>query len=418
MRNDIITIRTLYQKQYRPSMQKRLGSRRCQPWVTGINRFAAFLEHEPRLSDLSEEKLDEFMQWLSRVYGPKSGENSATVIRSLWRFAHRHRLVESRPPAKYVRKTRRRKTDQPDLPADPLSLVYLFETMYRPLRLLGSGQSGLLQHHVVLRHFRRFLAHEPTIADLDDMTVSRFIEWLVGVRGQCAVTANKSADKLLAQWKFLNRRRIVESWPEVRKLPEPEITPLAWLDSDLQKLCDTIASEPGHTSGIRYSDWWSALHLLLWDTGERISAILGLLWSDIDLDGAWVTIRAELRKCRKRSIVRKLRPETVAQLRRIERKDNELVLPWDRAHSELWAEYKKLRKKAGVAVDKRSGFHRMRRTVATKFEAAGGDATKLLDHSARSLTVKSYLDRRFIKEQQACDLLPPLPTAVDKGGAA
>jgi hypothetical protein len=49
----------------------------------------------------------------------------------------------------------------------------------------------------------------------------------------------------------------------------------------------------------------------------------------------------------------------------------------------------------------------MRRSVASYFKQAGGDATELLDHSARSVT-QAYLDPRIVTQVQAMDLLPPI----------
>ena len=46
----------------------------------------------------------------------------------------------------------------------------------------------------------------------------------------------------------------------------------------------------------------------------------------------------------------------------------------------------------------------MRRTVASKYEAAGGNATALMDHTKRSVTLL-YLDPKIAKQPQVIDLL-------------
>jgi integrase len=46
----------------------------------------------------------------------------------------------------------------------------------------------------------------------------------------------------------------------------------------------------------------------------------------------------------------------------------------------------------------------MRRSVASHYEAAGGNATELLGHSSRSVTL-AYLDPRIVPQQHAVDLL-------------
>jgi hypothetical protein len=46
----------------------------------------------------------------------------------------------------------------------------------------------------------------------------------------------------------------------------------------------------------------------------------------------------------------------------------------------------------------------MRKSTASHFTAAGGNATELLDHSSVRVT-KKYLDKRIVGEQSAADLL-------------
>ena len=54
---------------------------------------------------------------------------------------------------------------------------------------------------------------------------------------------------------------------------------------------------------------------------------------------------------------------------------------------------------------RRNKFHKFRRTTASNFEAAGGNATKLLDHRKRATTAK-YLDPRVIKKVMPADIVP------------
>ena len=57
---------------------------------------------------------------------------------------------------------------------------------------------------------------------------------------------------------------------------------------------------------------------------------------------------------------------------------------------------------------------RMRRSVASHYKAAGGDATELVDHTSRKVT-QAYLDPRIVKRVQEMDLLPSIG---QKGGDA
>jgi integrase len=218
---------------------------------------------------------------------------------------------------------------------------------------------------------------------------------------------NKGLDKILAQWRFLQRKGIVSTYPEVRRLPEPTRIPKAWLTSEAERLLVACSETDGMIAGISAANWWYAIHLVIYDTGERIGAVLGLRWDDLDVDTGWLTIRAELRKGKKNPLMRKLRPGTLESLRAMILPKRDVIFAWDRNFTQLFPHYKKIRERAGLATDRRSGFHRMRRTVASYFKAAGGDATELLDHSARSVT-QAYLDPRIVTQVQAMDLLPPI----------
>ena len=154
-------------------------------------------------------------------------------MRAIWRFAVERELVTEQPATQRLGRRAGRLKGEADA-AKEGTLLHYFENLYKPLRLAGRSPAGVHQYRVVLRHFGRFLKRPATPADLDDLTVARFQSWLIETRGQGAITANKSLDKVLSLWRFLNRRRVVESYPEVRKLPEPERVPQAWLLADLE----------------------------------------------------------------------------------------------------------------------------------------------------------------------------------------
>ena len=79
---------------------------------------------------------------------------------------------------------------------------------------------------------------------------------------------------------------------------------------------------------------------------------------------------------------------------------------WDRDDVSFYNHYKRLLKLAGLPYEKqRSGLQKVRRTFASFIEAAGGNATAALAHTARSVTEKSYLDPRLIAAPPANEIL-------------
>jgi len=125
-------------------------------------------------------------------------------------------------------------------------------------------------------------------------------------------------------------------------------------------------------------------------------------------------IRAELRKCGKRDKSHRLPLVMVDVLRALfacphkdgsPRTPDDVVLPWLYADPHyLWQRYKVILKRAGLPTGRARMFHAMRKTVATYYELAGGDATRLLDHSSRKVTER-YLDPRYQRDQHPADLL-------------
>jgi integrase len=60
-------------------------------------------------------------------------------------------------------------------------------------------------------------------------------------------------------------------------------------------------------------------------------------------------------------------------------------------------------------VGRRIGFHAIRRSAASHYAAAGGDAVEMLDHSSPSITKRWYLDPRLAdRGSRPCDVLPAI----------
>lgn len=283
-------------------------------------------------------------------------------------------------------------------------LLTLFEQQYLPLRLRGKSKETARLHRHTIRAFGKYLGRTPTLADLTDTLVSGLMHW-GRERGLAAPSVNKWRNHLCALWRFACRKGLVKEWPDVEPDPEPEIIPRAWMPAEFDQVLAACRSRQGWIAGIRADLWWTAIHLLIYDTSERIGAVRRLEWQDLDIDGRWVTFQAENRKGGRKASMYRIDPETVEALKLIQSPQRAVVFPWDRCYSYLWTKYKAVLKDAGLPHDRRSKFHRIRRTTASLYEANGGDATELLGHSSRRVT-RSYLDPRIVKAPQAIDRLP------------
>jgi len=241
------------------------------------------------------------------------------------------------------------------------------------------------------------------LSDLNDDCVVGFLAWFRALPRSPA-TVNKERANLLAIWRFACQRGTVNRWPNVDPEPEPVREPQAWLESEMHRLFDSLAKERGLVGKIPSADFWSALVLVLWNSGERISAILGLTWANVDLANGWIRCPAETRKGGHQDRVYRIDSTTIAALKRI-KKSPGMVFQWPYHAGYIWHKFGEVLQRAGLPTDAKSKFHRIRRTVASYYEAAGGNATELLGHSTRKVTVTGYLDRRICKTGQAIDRL-------------
>lgn len=284
------------------------------------------------------------------------------------------------------------------------SLRAVYVELYYPHKLQASSPKTHSQYLIQLRHFDEFLGRDATLADLTDETVSRCLGWLRQQRHQAAPTANKFRSHILALWRFLARKHIVPVWPDVCALPEPERIPRCWSAEELRALFDACKAMPGKIGGISAGSWWFALHLVLWDTGERITAVVKSRWIDVDMRDRWMFFPAEHRKGGKKDRQFRLHPDTIDALLAIRSPTRDLVFPWPATPTSLWDEYNLVLRRAELPTDRKSKFHRMRKSVATHAEAAGMNATEILGHSSRRVT-ESYIDPRFIDKPQVADVL-------------
>ena len=280
-----------------------------------------------------------------------------------------------------------------------MRLTDFLEDIYVPLKLRGGSTNTLRLYRHSIKRFSDYLNRDAMLSDFDDLVVSRYLANLAGLS---PYSIEKERAQLCAMWNFAARKGIVSKFPTVYPTKLPERLPLAWEQTDLSQLLESCAKEKGEIAGVSAALWWVTLHLVMWDTGERIGAILKLKWDN--LHGNRLMVPAEIRKGKTRDRLFELDARTVNQMRSIDQPNRSLIFPWHQAPNHIYYHYSRILRRAGLPTDCKSKFHRMRKTVATFFAAAGGDASKLLDHQ-NPKTTQRYLDQRMLPETQAKDLL-------------
>lgn len=282
-----------------------------------------------------------------------------------------------------------------------MNLHNLFDNFYRPLRLRGRSANTTRLYGCTIRSFAKWLQYEPTIDDLTDLTLSRYLEYRASIRSP--YTAEKERTQLLSLWRFAADRGLLKDRPCVPPAPLPDRIPVAWSVEQLQALMRSAAATRGYVGTVPAGVWYSALLSVLWESAERIGAIL--LCVPGDFVPPVLHVRAEVRKGGKRDRAYRLSVETCSLVSRA--CGTRRLFEWPQNPGYLWLKYKDVVARAGLGHDRKCGFHQLRRSAASHFAAAGGDPVKLLDHSSPRITQRWYLDRRLTdRDPPPCDVLP------------
>jgi integrase len=187
-------------------------------------------------------------------------------------------------------------------------------------------------------------------------------------------------------------------------MQEIEHVPLGWLPEECGDLLKAARTEAGVIGTVKAGLWWECLLLVLLESGERIGAIRGLKKSA--LQNNWIMVAAHLRKGNKRDKLYLMQPETVELLRKLVKANtnDDMLFPWDRTETYIYRRYKAILHRAGLPDDRRSCFHRCRRTTASAVARGGGNPTEALDH-ASPRTTKRYLDPRIVGGVKPSDII-------------
>lgn len=256
----------------------------------------------------------------------------------------------------------------------------------------------LLEH--AIRRYSEWLGHE---AELDDLSDRNLISYMRSreKQGMAHATIERESAKLLTLWRYAALNGWVKP-PTVRIRKAKCRTPRAYSRSELRRLFSeakrtkrTIRRLPGNV-------FWPAMLYSCWDSGERINGVREIRRDDFDLIGRWLTLRN--RKGNGEVLVKKLRRRTVKYVRAL------LVLSDAEkpfaivSKSAQYKSYKEILKDAGLATDRDSLFHRIRKSHASHLHRRGGDAAESLGNTPE-VCRKHYLDPRLTGGKQAADLL-------------
>lgn len=278
-----------------------------------------------------------------------------------------------------------------------------------------------------LDRFRDFLGREPTLDDLDDLVVSKFLRWRRETKHSWKLISPASLSKDSAQlrtiWTWAAKKRLKRSDGELLDFPDyarprvPKPVPKAYRAEHLAMLLTYSRRRVGHISGVPAAWYWTTKIMAMFQTGERIGAILEIRWSEVNTDRHELTFLAATRKNRMETITRSITPELSEMMAAGRRRPEDRVWPWleDRTKTSIYGSLRVLCESAKVPY---LPFHSIRKATASYLKAAGVSAKFQLGHASEEMAENHYYDQTIVGRESHLDLLPRIDAMPTDGRAS
>ena len=286
------------------------------------------------------------------------------------------------------------------------TLNEFFRAVYRPLRLRGRSPNTVRLYTNLFRQMGKHFGRPPMLSDLTDLAVAGYLQWRSDA-GRSPWTVERERNQLLALGRFAAARRLIDIAPDVPAGPLPRNIPHAWQLNELRRLLHAADNTPGMIGDTPAGIWWGSFLHAMYETSERVSALI--MAPRYGFTGKTLLIPALARKGGERPRIYRISERTSQRIVAVLRTHNKsLIWPWPYSHTYLWGRMGKIVSRAGLN-PKHMKFHAMRRSAASHFAAAGGDASRFLGHSHPRITEEFYLDPRIVTTgPQPCDILPEI----------
>jgi integrase len=170
--------------------------------------------------------------------------------------------------------------------------------------------------------------------------------------------------KAVLNWAHESGRRYIREVPEIDFLREDEFIPVLIPVVDYRKILGVL---PSAGLRVRSVAWWEIFIRLAWETGMRFGEILKLEWSKVNLDTRVLIAFGKGRRERPVPLL----DDFVAILRQWNSQSTSAeVLPWGRAPRQLYVDWARITKAAGLTGIVPKHF---RSSVASQVLLAGTD---------------------------------------------
>lgn len=247
--------------------------------------------------------------------------------------------------------------------------------------------------NISVDHFGSFLARP---AHVEDFTDDNLIAYSKHRRqlGRAETTIERELCKLMSLWRWAANEGLVRG-PRVRFDKAEVDTPVAMMRNQIRSLFRTARNYKSSVGEVPGHVFMLALFYSAWIIGERGGALYDMRREHVDVSGpwwrrGWVTIPKELRKRGGKTLRRRLSWSGTYWMRRLlAAHENDRI--FGIVHrTTVYHHFDIILKRAKLPKDCK--LQCLRRSHASWFERAGGDAQKSLEHKSRDTTVKYYLD--------------------------
>lgn len=272
-----------------------------------------------------------------------------------------------------------------------ISLLEFLTRFYRPLRLRGKSPATVRLYECTIRAFAKTLGRVPALEDLEELVLANHLDQRA--REVAPLTVEKERSQLMSLARLAVERRMLDMLPACQPGPMPRRTPEALTLEEMKALRAAAIATTGTVAGVPAGDWWIALVDVLWESGERIGAILST--NRADFKAPYLLVRAESRKGGKADRLYELSRRTCEELERARAPGRpELFYVGEKSGNAIYHHAGHVFARAGLH-GRRQRFHAIRRTAASFYAAAGGNAQQMLGHASGATTSRYYLDPRI-----------------------
>ncbi|MCA9010506.1 MAG: site-specific integrase [Planctomycetaceae bacterium] len=304
------------------------------------------------------------------------------------------------------------------------SLYRFWREQYVPKRMIGAKQASVEQLRYSIVRFGKCLGRNPMLTDLNEEAVTGFLNWMLNVSGLSVATTNSARGHMVSLWRYANRRKLIDTLPDIDKLKEYRALPEAWTMEQLGMIVAAARKQITPKTGMLYPPglYFPALILTAYDTGLRIRALRGIQRTGWKPERLEITAEAEVMKHRVSQTfqVSEETRDAIENMLKNAKSEHEspLLFPWPHSSTALNGAYRKILERCGLYTSGKDSFHKLRRTSATHLTAAVGieAASRHLGHSGIEMT-KRYVDPRLTNEHRAAHNLPRPKSPGHSNGA-